>query len=65
MTKKIHTIQSSDKVEFDKQVNKFLENSFIEKDEEYEEEFCHECSKDWETSFLKPLCLKCFKGFIS
>ena len=30
-------------------------------DEEYEEEYCHRCGKEAETSYVKPLCWPCYK----
>ena len=32
------------------------------KNKDYGEEFCHQCSKEWDTSFKKPICLSCFKS---
>lgn len=34
-------------------------------DEDYEEDYCHSCGKERETSYGKPLCMDCFKKHAS
>ena len=60
-----HCIRCSDSIPYDMKspyCKKCYKSWNKYKNEEYEEEFCHQCSKEHYTSFLKPICYSCFKS---
>ena len=32
---------------------------------DYEEEYCHRCGADWDTSYAKPLCRPCYDQVVA
>ena len=32
---------------------------------DYEEDYCHRCGADWDTSYAKPLCRPCYDQVVA
>jgi len=60
-----HCIRCSESIPYDMKspyCKKHFKSWNKYKNEEYEEKFCHKCSKSHKTSFSKPICYSCFKS---